>query len=382
MVARRWVIVIGVVMVSGSLVALALTMSAAGKSQDYANVFSQDNSDNVANAIAPMSANDSSSSNQDTRPNDFNNSTGLASSSQTINNTAMPTESEWENWTTFELFEKYPILENLTSLSGNNNTTNETITQQSPSPQQKETFVQQGEESRDEALQQQNGTIGQSSANATNSTSSAMSAAPLARNASSPAKANLDNGTQAGSDIFASPIINNNININIYNNTNADKEAQRLPANATLAQQTSAAAIAAAEKGSSFDFTLSKRITGDLEKGDYVVLGHFAQYSLTGQHRQIQLKLPCNDDKEPKVKLLVGSVPNLKELDLGKAMMKASVEGSNDVTLSKAGEYCLYRADLPENTGDAILINDSSGTLHFSKMRYYVTIIDSAGQTN
>jgi hypothetical protein len=130
-------------------------------------------------------------------------------------------------------------------------------------------------------------------------------------------------------------------------------------------------------------FAMSKRITGDLEKDDYIVLGHFANQSSAQIERQLQLKVPCDDDKQPKVKLLVGSISDtLTILDLGRAINKVSVEGSGEVTLSKPGDYCLYQAELPRDAADAILVNDSGGTLKLGDTRSYVTITNVISPTN
>lgn len=241
------------------------------------------------------------------------NDTTATSSLNNTNNTAMPSESDWENLTTFELFELYPALENFTS-NDTDTAANETETaQQLPSP---------------ESNQQTNDTLQQ---NETRSTATA--------------NATLLDQLQS-----------------TVNSINQSITELRSDSNTT------------GEENIALTFT--REITGDLDKDDYIILADLAPYKTTKGQAQVELKVPCNNDEEPKVKLVVGSIPRLKELNLGKAIEKANVKGSdNDIKLSEGGEYCLYDAKLPGGISDIILINDSGKKLRFSEEgRYYVAM--------
>lgn len=286
-----------------------------------------------------------------------NDTTATTSSLNSTNNTAMPSESDWENLTTFELFELYPVLDNLTSGASNDTSAaaNETGTgQQLPSQ---------------ELNQQQNETQATATANTT-----------------------LSDATQQNSIAAATmpPDLLNQLQSTISSINQSITELKRNMTNTTTisVDQVVVNEPVASSSTSSQDndlgdsnqaspvFTFSKEITDDLKKDDYIILAHLAPYSTTKGHAEVELKVPCNNDEEPQVKLVAGSIPRLREVDLGKAIEIANVRGSDDeVKLSKAGEYCLYQAKLPAGITDVILVNDSGHKLKFSEDgRFYMAM--------
>jgi hypothetical protein len=474
----------GVVAAAALSLSAGLTFSGIGQANSgYANGVVANNS--AANQIMNNSLDTTTSNRSETnltRLNGNESSTDVAANGNDLvsNNgdndrsaKATPSESEWDNWTTFELFEKYPILENLTSIvttMDRNSTNNETMTVQSQQASLANQTAESGNKSNIEPQSQQGGSgSNSSSGNMTTSPSSVRPPTfPLeSKNASKTSMTNdTNNNESSGANIYGGPIINNsnnnnsisnnsnnnnnntisNSNSNIMistpnstrntgsNDTNANsvngssgpKDAQYLvqlqnsvnalnqsftelrnelfnfktntnistfapsesaqQPNSTLSNDTSSDITGSNQTGSTTNsgviFSSSKRITGNLEKDDYIIVGHFAENSKIKVDRELQLKIPCNEDKEPDMKLLVGSIPNMNELDLGKAIDNATItDGSKgEVTLSKDGQYCLYRAELPETTSDVILVNDSGDTLKLSNMRYYVTISESIDQ--
>ena len=79
-------------------------------------------------------------------------------------------------------------------------------------------------------------------------------------------------------------------------------------------------------------------------------------------HNHIGMKIPCDIDGGPKGTIVTGIAPNLKSLDLGKAINNGTLNGKN-IDLSDEGNSCLYNAQLPTDITDIVLVNTSYGTL-------------------
>jgi hypothetical protein len=282
------------------------------------------------------------------------------------NNTVMPNESDWENLTTFELFEKYPALENSTSTASNVTSAaavNETgATQQLPSPELTQNNTSQQIKTRPAATA--NATLSNATRqNATTTTTTAMPPDLLDR-----LQSTISSINQSIAELRKNVTTTNVTTVSI-NQVVVNEAASRT--NISSSQDNDSRVMNQANPV----FTISREITGDLDKGDYIVLAHLAPYSTTKGHAEVELKVPCNNDEESKVKLMVGHIPKLKELDLGKAIEKADVRGSDDeIKLSKDGDYCLYHVKLPGGTSDIILVNDSGRKLKFDEGRFYVAM--------
>ena len=95
-------------------------------------------------------------------------------------------------------------------------------------------------------------------------------------------------------------------------------------------------------------------------------------------HSHIALKVPCNEDASPNVSILTGIAPNLKTLDIGKAIINGTVDGNN-IELSVEGKSCLYHAELPNNVSDILLANTSNQTLNFNEDGYYSVTVSAHG---
>ena len=55
------------------------------------------------------------------------------------------------------------------------------------------------------------------------------------------------------------------------------------------------------------------------------------------------MKIPCDKDGAPKATIVTGIAPNLKSLDIGKAIDNGTLNGKN-IDLSDKGNSCLYHA--------------------------------------
>jgi len=69
---------------------------------------------------------------------------------------------------------------------------------------------------------------------------------------------------------------------------------------------------------------------------DYIHLYDSSPYKIVNGH--LAVKIPCDESFQPKLNVLVGQAPNLQVISL------LLIE-----ELSKAGELCIYHADLEEN---------------------------------
>src|SRR5918993_3884466 len=112
-------------------------------------------------------------------------------------------------------------------------------------------------------------------------------------------------------------------------------------------------------------------LIGQLSSGDYILLMDFTPFvtSVEG-HSHIALKVPCNEDANPKVSILTGIAPNLKTLNIGSAIRNGTLDGNN-IDLSAEGKSCLYNAELPNNVSDIVLVNTSNQTLNLNEGGYY-----------
>jgi len=75
-----------------------------------------------------------------------------------------------------------------------------------------------------------------------------------------------------------------------------------------------------------------------LPANDFIHLYDSTPYMIMNGH--IAAKLPCNQDSESPVSILIGQAPNLKAADLELV-----------TELSNAGEVCLYHADVESQPG-------------------------------
>ena len=55
--------------------------------------------------------------------------------------------------------------------------------------------------------------------------------------------------------------------------------------------------------------------------GDYILLMDFTPFATSVEgHSHIAMKIPCDKDGSPKATIVTGIAPNLKSLDVGKAI--------------------------------------------------------------
>lgn len=85
-----------------------------------------------------------------------------------------------------------------------------------------------------------------------------------------------------------------------------------------------------------------------LDTGDYLLLMDFTPFatSVEGQSR-IALKVPCEVDASPKIRVVTGGTSNLHALNIKNAIIKGTLDGNNNLVLSELGRSCLYYAELP-----------------------------------
>ena len=115
-------------------------------------------------------------------------------------------------------------------------------------------------------------------------------------------------------------------------------------------------------------------LRGQLTAGDYILLMDLTPFATSVEgHNHIASKIPCTTEALPKVTIFAGVAPNLKSLDLGKAINNGTFNGKN-LDLSDEGKSCLYHADLPNGVTDIGLINTSNRTIDFDTGGYSVTL--------
>ncbi len=115
-------------------------------------------------------------------------------------------------------------------------------------------------------------------------------------------------------------------------------------------------------------------LTGHLVKGDYILLMDLTPFATSVEgHSHIAMKIPCNNDGTPKVMIVTGIAPNLKSLEVGKAINNGTLNGKN-LDLSDEGNSCLYHSQLPTGITDIALVNTSNDTLNFDRGGYSVTV--------
>jgi len=114
-------------------------------------------------------------------------------------------------------------------------------------------------------------------------------------------------------------------------------------------------------------------LRGLLTEGDYILLMDLTPFATSVEgHNHIASKIPCTKEALPEVTIFAGVAPNLKSLDLGKAINNGTLNGKN-LDLSDEGKSCLYHADLPNGVTDIGLINTSNRTIDFDTGGYSVT---------
>lgn len=94
------------------------------------------------------------------------------------------------------------------------------------------------------------------------------------------------------------------------------------------------------------------------------------------------LRVPCDDDGNPHVAVLVSTTPDIIELgvkpkfavlDLGDTVEFGTL-GDVNVRLSDFGKSCLYHADLPGGISNIALLNVSDDTLSFEEGTFFATV--------
>jgi len=78
----------------------------------------------------------------------------------------------------------------------------------------------------------------------------------------------------------------------------------------------------------------------------------------------VTMKVPCYDNGESKVTLMVGVKPDYKSLKLERIAENGTLAGE-PIRLYISGYTCLYQADIPAGTVDIALLNTSNETLAF-----------------
>ena len=115
-------------------------------------------------------------------------------------------------------------------------------------------------------------------------------------------------------------------------------------------------------------------LTGQLVSGDYILLMDLTPFATSVEgHSHIALKVPCGKDGSPKVTVITGMAPNLKTLDIGKAIDNGTLNGKS-LNLSDEGNSCLYHTQLPKGITDIAVVNTSNETLNFDRGGYSVTV--------
>jgi hypothetical protein len=115
-------------------------------------------------------------------------------------------------------------------------------------------------------------------------------------------------------------------------------------------------------------------LRGQLTDSDYILLMDLTPFATSVEgHNHIASKIPYTKEALPEVTIFVGVAPNLKSLDLGKAMNNGTLNGKM-LDLSDEGKSCLYHADLPNGVTDIGLINTSNRTIDFDTGGYSVTV--------
>jgi len=115
-------------------------------------------------------------------------------------------------------------------------------------------------------------------------------------------------------------------------------------------------------------------IKGKLANGDYILLMDLTPFATSIEgHSHIAMKVPCTKEGNPKATVLTGIVPNLKSLDVGKAINNGTLNGKS-LDLSDEGNSCLYHAQLPNGITDIALVNTLNETLNFDRGGYLVTV--------
>ena len=115
-------------------------------------------------------------------------------------------------------------------------------------------------------------------------------------------------------------------------------------------------------------------LTGNLVNGDYILLMDLTPFATSVQgHSHIAMKIPCDKDGIPKATIITGIAPDLKSLDVGKAINNGTLNGKT-LDLSDEGNSCLYHAQLPISITDIALVNTSNETLNFDRGGFSVTV--------
>jgi hypothetical protein len=196
--------------------------------------------------------------------------------------------------------------------------------------------------------------------------------------------AQANNNTQLSSSNNTQLAIGNESSSNNTSSTNASSMTNNtsLAGNPHPNNVTTTSGVAEQNRsGIDLVFTHSKRITGEIKDGDYSLLEDLMPYATT-EHGHITIKLPCDNEGDPPLKVVVAAgenSQNFTEVKIGKAMAKATLASADnnntkEIKLSDKGEHCLYSTELPEGTTEILLLNDSGHKVKFSDGRYYVAV--------
>jgi hypothetical protein len=71
-------------------------------------------------------------------------------------------------------------------------------------------------------------------------------------------------------------------------------------------------------------------LTGNLVNGDYIMLMDLTPFATSVEgHSHIAMKIPCNKEGNPKAAIATRIAPNLKSLDVGKAINNGTLNGKS-----------------------------------------------------
>ena len=105
--------------------------------------------------------------------------------------------------------------------------------------------------------------------------------------------------------------------------------------------------------------------SGKLLNGTILPLFDFDQTKVQRDgDAHVMMKVPCYDNGESKVTLMVGMKPDYKSLKLERIPENGTLDGK-PIPLYIRGYTCMYQADIPAGTVDIALLNTSNETLAF-----------------
>ena len=117
-------------------------------------------------------------------------------------------------------------------------------------------------------------------------------------------------------------------------------------------------------------------LTGQLSKGDYIHLMDFTPFKVnTEGHSHIAMKVPCDNNGNPKLTIIAGIAPDFKTVKMeGNGPIMSGTLDGKPIPLSIKGVSCIYHGDIPAGTTDIALVNTSGDVVRFDQGGYGVTI--------